>query len=277
MRRMDDKNRKALIITLIILSLMSVLSQEENSLISSGVNLVTRGLFQVTASATADNGSASPEELRGEVERLKTENAELRAQVSDYIDIKQENARLQKLLDIKKDNPSCQMTPANVIKRDANDDFYAFTLDIGTSNGVGVNNPVITENGLIGWVCQADAATCKVKTVLSPDTKTGAKDKQSGDNGIINGSATLCDQNLTAMTKLAENHKVKKGDMIVTSGTGGVYPGGLLIGEVQRVEFNAYDASRYAVIKPYEDIRTVSTAAVITDFKGKGKVDGNEK
>ncbi len=277
MRRMDDKNRKALIITLIILSLMSVLSQEENSLISSGVNLVTRGLFQVTASATADNGSASAEELRGEVERLKTENAELRAQVSDYIDIKQENARLQKLLDIKKDNPSCQMTPANVIKRDANDDFYAFTLDIGTSNGVGVNNPVITENGLIGWVCQADAATCKVKTVLSPDTKTGAKDKQSGDNGIINGSATLCDQNLTAMTKLAENHKVKKGDMIVTSGTGGVYPGGLLIGEVQRVEFNAYDASRYAVIKPYEDIRTVSTAAVITDFKGKGKVDGNEK
>ncbi len=277
MRRMDDKNRKALIITLIILSLMSVLSQEENSLISSGVNLVTRGLFQVTASATADNGSASAEELRGEVERLKTENAELRAQVSDYIDIKQENARLQKLLDIKKDNPSCQMTPANVIKRDANDDFYAFTLDIGTSNGVGVNNPVITENGLIGWVCQADAATCKVKTVLSPDTKTGAKDKQSGDNGIINGSATLCDQNLTAMTKLAENHKVKKGDMIVTSGTGGVYPGGLLIGEVQRVEFNAYDASRYAVIKPYEDIRTVSTAAVITDFKAKGKVDGNEK
>ena len=104
MRRMDDKNRKALIITLIILSLMSVLSQEENSLISSGVNLVTRGLFQVTASATADNGSASAEELRSEVERLKTENAELRAQVSDYIDIKQENARLQKLLDIKKDN-----------------------------------------------------------------------------------------------------------------------------------------------------------------------------
>lgn len=277
MRRTDDKNRKALILTLIILCLMSVLSQEEGSLVSSGFDYITKGLFQVTASATASADSASAQELRDEVERLKTENAELRAQVSDYIDIKQENARLQKLLDIKKDNPSCKMVPANVIKRDTNDDFYAFTLDVGTAQGVGVNNPVITENGLIGWVCQADAAACKVKTVLSPDTKTGARDKQSGDNGIINGSATLCDQNLTAMTKLAENHKVKKGDMIVTSGTGGVYPGGLLIGEVQCVEFNAYDASRYAVIKPYEDVRTVSTAAVITDFKSKGKVDGNEK
>lgn len=277
MRRMDDKNRKALIITLIILAVMSVLSQEENSFVSSGLNAVTRGLFQVTASATASNDSANGQELRDEVDRLKTENAELRTQLSDYLDTKKENARLSKLLDIKKDNPSCKMTPANVIKRDANDDFYAFTLDVGTAKGVSVNNPVITENGLIGWVCQADAATCKVKTILSPDTKTGAQDKQSGDNGIINGSATLCDKNRTAMTKLAENHKVKKGDMIVTSGTGGVYPGGLLIGEVESVEFNSYDASRHAVIKPYEDIRTVSTAAVITDFKSKGEVGGNEK
>lgn len=277
MRRNRDRNLKALIITLIILSVMSVLSPEENSVIASGLNAVTRGLFQVTASATASEDSASPQELRAQVDKLKTENAQLRRQLADYIDVKKENARLQTFMEMKKDNPSYHFVPANVIKRDANDDFYAFTLDIGTAQGVGVNNPVITENGLIGWVCQADAATCKVKTVLSPDTKTGAQDKQSGDNGIINGSASLCDQNLTAMTKLAENHKVKKGDMVVTSGTGGVYPGGLLIGEVQRVAFNSYDASRYAVVRPYEDIRYVSTATVITDFDSKGKVTDNEK
>ena len=277
MRKNRDKNLKALIITLIILSVMSVLSPEENSLISGALNTATRGLFQVAASATASADSATPQELREQVDRLKSENAKLRQQLADYIDVKNENARRQKFMEIKKDNPSYHFEPANVIKRDANDDFYSFTLDIGTSRGVGVNNPVISENGLLGWVCQADAATCKVKTVLSPDTKTGAQDKQSGDNGIINGSASLCDQNLTALTKLAENHKVKKGDMIVTSGTGGVYPGGLLIGEVVRVEFNSYDASRSAVVRPYEDIRYVSTAAVITDFDTKGRVAADEK
>lgn len=277
MRRVQDKNLKALIITLILISVMSVLSPEQNSIVSGGLNAAIKGLFQVSAHAAASADSANEEDVRRELERLKSENAELRNQLSDYIDTKQENARLKKLLDIKKDNPSYKLTPANVIKRDANDDFYSFTLDEGTAQGISVNNPVITENGLVGWVCQADAATCKVKTILSPDTKAGAKDKQSGDNGIINGSATLCDQNLTAMTTLAENHKVKKGDMVVTSGTGGVYPGGLLIGEVQSVEFNSYDASRHAVVKPYEDIRYISTAAVITDFGTKGKVDGNEK
>ena len=277
MRRVQDKNLKALIITLILISVMSVLSPEQNSIVSGGLNAATKGLFQVSAHAAASADSANEEDVRRELERLKSENAELRNQLSDYIDTKQENARLKKLLDIKKDNPSYKLTPANVIKRDANDDFYSFTLDEGTAQGISVNNPVITENGLVGWVCQADAATCKVKTILSPDAKAGAKDKQSGDNGIINGSATLCDQNLTAMTTLAENHKVKKGDMVVTSGTGGVYPGGLLIGEVQSVEFNSYDASRHAVVKPYEDIRYISTAAVITDFGTKGKVDGNEK
>lgn len=277
MRRIHDKNLKALIITLILISVMSVLSPEENSLVSGGINAATKGLFQVSAKAAASIDSAGADEVREQLEKLKSENAELRNQLSDYIEIKQENSRLKKLLEIKKDNPSYKLTPANVIRRDTNDDFYSFTLDEGTSQGISVNNPVITENGLVGWVCQADAATCKVKTILSPDTKAGAKDKQSGDNGIINGNATLCDKNLTAMTTLAENHKVKKGDMITTSGTGGVYPGGLLIGEVQSVEFNSYDASRYAVIKPYEDIRYIGTAAVITDFGTKGEVKGNEK
>ncbi|HCA04448.1 MAG TPA: rod shape-determining protein MreC [Ruminococcaceae bacterium] len=277
MRRINDKNLKALIITLIIISLMSVLSLEENSFVSSGINAVTKGLFQVSAAAAASLDSASSEEIKAELERLESENAELRNQLSDYLETKRENERLKKLLDIKKDNPSYKMTPANVIKRDVNDDFYSFTLDEGTSRGISVNNPVITENGLVGWVCQADASTCKVKTILSPDTKAGAADKQSGDNGIINGSAALCEKNKTSMTTLAENNKIKKGDMIVTSGDGGVYPGGLLIGEVESVEFNSYDASRYAVIKPYEDVRYITSAAVITDFGTKGKVKGNEK
>lgn len=277
MRRIEDKNLKALIITLIIISVMSVLSPDENSLISSGINTVTKGLFQVSAYAAATLDSASPEEMKSELDRLKSENAELRNQLSDYLETKQENARLKKLLDIKTANPSYSLTPANVIKRDANDDFYSFTLDEGTSSGISVNDPVITENGLVGWVCQADASTCKVKTILSPDTKAGAKDKQSGDNGIINGSASLCDKNQTSLNTLAENNKIKKGDMIVTSGTGGVYPGGLLIGEVVSVEFNSYDASRYAVIKPYEDIRYINTAAVITAFDTKGEVKNNEK
>lgn len=258
--------------TLVILCCLSILSIGENSVIPSVINGFTNGLFTVSAQATASADTVSYDELLAENEKLKKENAELRNQLSDYYDIKEENEKLWNYYDLKKENPSYKILPASVIMRDANDDFYSFTLNIGTSSGVGVNNPVITENGLVGWVCKADLTTCKVKTILSPETKAGAIDKQSGDSGIVSGSAVLCDQNLTSLTKIAEDNKIKEGDMVVTSGIGGIYPGDLIIGKVKEIKFDSYDISRYAVIEPYEDIKTITDAAVITDFDTKGEV-----
>lgn len=272
MKQLHNKNFKILTITLVILTVMSVFSLGGNSVITSAVNGFFRGLFQVTASATASADTLSYDELKVENEKLRQENAELREQLVDYYDTKSENDRLWKYYDLKKENPSYKIQPANVIKRDTNDDFYSFTLDIGSANDVSVNDSVITENGLVGWVSQVDISTCKVKTILSPDTKAGAIDKLTDDSGIVSGSTSLCDDNLTSLTKIAENNKIKVGDIIVTSGTGGVYPGNLIIGKVKEIKFNSYDTSRYAVIEPYEDIRQITAAAVITDFDTQGEV-----
>lgn len=267
----NNKNLKILVITLVIILVMGVFSLGENSVILSAVNGFTRGLSQVSAAASSSD-TATADDLKTENEKLRQENAHLREQLVDYYDVKAENDRLWKYYDIKKQNPSYNICPGTVIKRDTNDDFYSFTLDIGSAKSVKLNDPVITENGLIGWVCSVDASTCKVKTVLSPDTRAAAVDKQSGDNGIISGNAALCDKNQTQLTKIAENNKIKEGDIIVTSGTGGVYPKNLIVGKVKELRFNSYDTTRYALIEPYEDIRTVTAAAVITAFDGKGEV-----
>ena len=272
MNRKRNRSLRVLIVTLAIVTVLGVLSQSENSLLSAGINAVSAWMFRLTASATSSVDSASKEELQAEVEVLRRENATLREQLADYLDVKSENETLWKYYELKKSNPTYQIAPANVIRRDVNDDFYSFTLDAGTAVGVKVNAPVITDNGLVGWVCQADALSCKVKTILSPDTKAGVQDKQTGDSGILSGSVSLCDRNLTGMNNLTEDHQLKQGDMIVTSGAGGVYPEGLLVGEVQSIEFNKYDATRRAVIKPYEDVRTITAAAVITGFDPTGKV-----
>ena len=271
MRHFQNKNFRVLVLTLIIILVISVMSLGNNSVVSTALNGAFKGLFQLSASATASADSVDVQTLKEENEKLRQENAELREQLADYYNTKAENERLRKYYDLKKENPSYKIQPANIIRRDTNDDFYSFTLDIGSADGVGVNNAVITENGLVGWVYKVDAATCKVKTILSPDTKAGAVDKQSGDSGIVSGNTYLCDQNLTALNTLAEDNKVKEGDMVVTSGTGGVYPGNLIIGKVKEIKTDSYDNSRYAVIEPYEDIRKITAAAVITDFEKKSE------
>lgn len=272
----NNKNLKTLVITLVILIVMSVFSLSDNSLIASIINGFTKGMSQVTASAVASADTASYDELVAENKKLKSENAQLRELLVDYYDVKNENSRLWKYYDLKKENPSYTIMPSNVIMRDTNDDFYSFTLDIGSADGVSVNDPVITENGLVGWVYKVDAVTCKVKTILSPDTKAGAIDKTTSDSGIISGNVSLCDENLTTLSKISDNHKIKKGDIIVTAGTGGVYPKNLIIGKVKEIKSNSYDTTIYAIVEPYEDIRNITTAAVITDFSGKGKA-GEQK
>lgn len=271
-----NKNLKALIITLVIVVVVSVCCLADNSFVLSAINSITRGVFQFTANATASADTVSIDDLRAENKKLKKENAELRKNLVDYYDLQSENERLWKYYNLKKSNPSYSILPASVIRRNSLDDFYGFTLNKGTADGVSVNDPVVTENGLVGRVSRVDTATCTVTTILSPDTKAGAVDKRSGDSGIISGNAQLCDSGLVKLDKLAENNSIKVGDMIVTAGTGGVYPDNLIIGKIKELGFSEYDTSRFAIVEPFDDISKISAAAVITDFDGKGRIGDKE-
>ncbi len=265
---------KALLSILLVLVMLAVLtSNTENNFLSSVVNTLTFSMSKVTA-ASADDGrdGLSDQELLEEYKRLKEENADLRAQLVDYYAVKSENERLWKFYDLKKEHPDFELIPASVLRKDPNDEFYSFTLDKGSSSGVKTADPVVSETGLIGWVSECDTNTCKVVTILSPRTGIGAADSKSGDVGVVTGSSTLASDNLTMFSKLKANHKVEIGDIITTTGISGLYPKGLIIGEVTDLGYDTYDTSHYAVIKPYENLKKLTSVAVIIGFSGQGEV-----
>lgn len=265
--------RAFLTVLLVMISLCVFTNSTQANILSSTINTATYGLSKVTAAATQDDlQDKTKEELIRENEALKKENADLRAQIVDYYDTKTENARLWKFYDLKKENPQYTMVPSTVLKRDTNDEFYSFTLDKGTTSAVSVNDPVVSENGLIGWVSETDLYTCKVVTILSPQTNVGAIDNRTSDTGVVSGSSKYCDDNRTTLTKLNADHKVKKGDIITSTGISGLYPKGLIIGEVTDVCYDTYNTSYYAVIKPYDNIKKITSLAIITDFTGQGEV-----
>ncbi|MBQ7999626.1 MAG: rod shape-determining protein MreC [Ruminococcus sp.] len=269
----SSKSFKKLICVLLIIAVMiTITAVSGRSVVSSLLSSLTLGLQEVSAAVSEEANKKSYDELLAENEALNQEVAELRTQLVDYYDVKQENARLWRYYDLKRDYPQYELLPATVVRRDPNDDFYAFTINQGKSDGVSVGDPVVTAKGLVGWVSAVDASTSRVKTILSPDAKVGAIDSVSRDSGIVTGSVSLADKNLTTMTKISALNTMKQGDIIITTGISGLYPASVIIGEVTEIRFDEYDTSKYAVIKPYEDITSVIDVVIITDFEGKGEI-----
>lgn len=255
---------------LIVLLIVGGLTQ--SNLLSSLVNGITLPMAEVSAAATKEAVKPNYDELEAENAQLKEEIAELRTQLADYYNVKQENERLWRYYDLKAENPQYEILPATVVRRDPNDDFYSFTLDKGKTSDVAVGDPVVTENGIIGWVYEVDSYTAKVKTILSPDAKVGVIDTVTRDSGVVSGNVLYADQNLTTMTRISALNNLKEGDIVTTTGISGIYPAGLIVGEVREIAFDEYDTSMYAVIAPFEDIRTVIDVVVITSFEGQGEI-----
>jgi len=268
-----SKSFKKLICLMAILVVLLIIGGiTDSNLLSSIVNGITLPMSEVSAAATQEVVKPSYDELEKENKELEAELAELRTQLADYYNVKQENERLWRYYDLKAENPQYDILPATVVRRDPNDDFYSFTINKGKKSEVSVGDPVVTENGIIGWVYEVDAYTAKVKTILSPDAKVGVIDTVTRDSGVVSGSVLYADENLTTMTRISALNKLEKGDIVTTTGISGMYPSGLIVGEVKKVAFDEYDTSMYAVIKPFEDIRTVIDVVVITSFEGQGEI-----
>ena len=265
----ENKSVRMLIaVVLVLCGLWLITANTGNGILSSIVDTVSYPLRMAAWSAdrSMDSGKTASD-LQSENEELKAQLRDAANKLVDYYDIKQENAQLRKYYNIKKENSDYELMPAAVINRDPNEKFFGFTANKGYTSGVSVNDPVLTENGLIGFVSHVDMTSCTVTTVLSPETKISAVCKAGKDTGVITGKAELCDKNQTALTVITEKNKIKQGDVIVTSGMGGIYPPDLIIGTVSEIKYDSFDMSLYAIVKPYEDIKSISDVVIVTGFE----------
>ncbi len=197
------------------------------------------------------------------------ELTQLRNKMVDYYELKEENEQMKKILGIKQQHQDYKLVQADVIGRDSSELFYGATLNCGFDCGVTVNSPVISDKAVIGYISAVYSTYSKVNTLVSPQTNIAAYDTQSSDSGVICGDAENIEGNQLIFKYINKQNNIKKGDMVVSSGVGKVYPKNLLIGEVTDITQNEYDAS--ACIKPYEDIKSIRKVYVIVDFLGKGQ------
>ena len=200
-------------------------------------------------------------------EQLEAENAELRQQMVDYDRIKAENDAYKALARIQDTNSEATYVSAFVIGRDPLDEFGGFTLDQGSTDGVAVNDAIISDRGyLLGVVVEVDATSCKVMTILHPSFNAAGVVSRTRENGIITGSADYAADGQCVLTNLDRATEARKGDQVITTGLGGVFPANLLVGTVQEVVPEQSGKSSSAVILPGADPRTVKHVFIITEY-----------
>lgn len=200
-------------------------------------------------------------------EQLEAENAELRQQMVDYDRIKAENDAYKALARIQDTNSEASYVSAFVIGRDPLDEFGGFTLDQGSTDGVAVNDAIISDRGyLLGVVVEVDTTSCKVMTILHPSFNAAGVISRTRENGIITGSADYAADGQCVLTNLDRATEARKGNQVITTGLGGVFPANLLVGTVQEVVPEQSGKSSSAVILPGADPRTVKHVFIVTEY-----------
>ena len=206
---------------------------------------------------------------------LQSEVTFLREQLVQYQSLESENKRLREMLSIRQENPSLTLLDASVISRTP-ENFNSFTIDRGESDGVSLYDPVMTADGLVGYIGELGTATARVITLYSPQCNVGAVGSRSGDSGNVTGDLSLSEEGLVRMEMIMRDAELTEGDLLVTTGLTGSFPKGILIGTVQSVSLEDNGISLWASVCPSADIKNATSVYVITDFPGKGEVESDE-
>ena len=208
------------------------------------------------------------EQLKDELEALKQENAELKAKEREYDAALQENERLRNALDLRpKERSFDQLESAMVTARSTSNWESSITLSKGSSMGIEVDDCVVDEYwNLVGVVAEVGENWCTVRTLIDANIEMGGQLVRTGGAAILEGDLALMGEGKLKLSYLPENSQLMSGDLVVTSGRGGVYPSGLVAGHVEEVRTDASGMTEYAVIVPETDLDNLQQVLVIKDF-----------
>lgn len=205
--------------------------------------------------------------LDEENSKLKEQISVLNSEAREINEIKSENERLRAMLSLKQKDTERIMVSANIISGDADNWFSVFTLDCGSSDSVKVNDAVITNDGLVGYIYEVGYNWSKAKTILDPSGSVSSQIDRIRANGICSGDISLKNSFSLRMSYLTLSSAVIVGDDVVTSGLGGLYPKGIHIGKVSEIRKASDGMSQIAIVKTSVKFDEIGEVFVIVGNK----------
>ena len=200
-----------------------------------------------------------------ENKKLKEENLELKDQMRMLESYKSENGELRRLIELQESRTDFKSTTANVIGKNLSDSGSVITIDKGIKDGIVKNAAVLVPDGLVGVVFEAGYNYAKVKTIFDSESSVSSICLRSGDMGIVEPVGYLSADEKCSMNYIDRSAKTVVGDIIETSGTGGIYPRGIKIGKITEIKEDSRNLTLSAVLETDVKIKNLDKVLVTVD------------
>lgn len=205
-------------------------------------------------------------DLAEENRKLKKKVARLREEKSRLIGVLQENSRLRELLGFKKDHPSYDLAPAEVVGRDTTPYFRVLTLKIESDAELQPQMPVVVAEGVVGQIHRTYGSFADVVIVSDPRSRIDAISQRNRAQGVVQGLGRA-NSYRAKVAYLRRKDKVREGDVMVTSGMGGVFPPELVIGTIEQVTQRKRGLFQKATLEPAVDFSRLEEVFVVTEVR----------
>jgi len=193
------------------------------------------------------------QELKARIQQLTSENISLR-------ELKEENQVLRNALEVGLEK-EFRLSFAKVVAKDVFQD--SILVDKGEKDGISLNSPVITEQRtLIGKIGEVYEDFSKVILISNPSSSFDVKLADREISGVIKGKGNLS----LILDLLPWEEEIKEGEQVVTTNLGGVFPEGILVGEVKNVKKTDVNPFQIAEIRPATDFKELESFFIITEF-----------
>jgi len=227
--------------------------------VQSGIAYVTNGVGNFF------NFIFEMKDYKAENDRLAVRLAEMERKYRSAEEYRLENERLTELLDLKvKALSEFPSVAARVVAWSSNNWYNYYTIDKGTIHGIKKKDMVVTEAGLVGYVDDVGLNWAHVITVINESSAVGVRVIRNGDLGIVEGDFELEKSGMCKMNLFNKEAQVAIGDILETSGLGGIYAAGVSIGKVVEIQSDVTGVSQNAIIEPLVDLKNINVVIVIS-------------
>lgn len=196
--------------------------------------------------------------LKHENENLLSNIDELKQQLNEMKEIKIENDKLNMLLDFKS-QLKFKTIAAQVIGHDPSNNEKSILLNKGRSDGVLPNHAILCPQGLVGKIVESFDNSSKAMLLVDSDSKIGCMILRTRDLGVLQGQ----NNNLLIVNYLPRNADVKEKDLVITSGFDGLFPKGIILGEIEKIYAEDFKLYKCAEVTPTVDVNKLEEVLIV--------------